>query len=69
MAFTVGCIKYLLSSSSGLAPWRVPAGDVDADQLPGRGNLGADSPLFAQHCRDVDLCYAARFVTSLIRYT
>ena len=51
------------SSPSGLAPWHVPAGDVDAGQLPGRGNLGADSPLVAQHCRDVDLRYAARLVT------
>ena len=46
-----------------LAPLRVPAGDVDAGQLPERGNLGADSPLVAQHCRDVDLRYAARLVT------
>ena len=51
------------SSPSGLAPWRVLAGDVGAGQLPGRGNLGADSPLVAQHCRDVDLRYAARLVT------
>ena len=63
MALKVGLHHCLLSLSSGLAPWRVPAGDVDAGQLPGRGNLGADSPLVAQHCRDVDLHYAARLVT------
>ena len=51
------------SSPFGLAPWRVPAGDVDAGQLPGRGNFRVDSPLVAQHCRDVDLQYAARLVT------
>ena len=62
MAFKVGLYLCLLSPS-GLTPWRIPAGDVDAGQLPGRGNLGADSPLVAQHCRDVDLRYAARLVT------
>ena len=62
MALKVGLHHCLLSLTSGLAPWRVPAGDVDAGQLPGRGNLGADSPLVAQHCRDVDLhkCCAPR---------
>ena len=31
-------INHNLLSLSGLAPWRVPAGDVVAGQLPGRGS-------------------------------
>ena len=40
MALKVGLHRCLLSLSSGLAPWRVPAGDVVAGQLPGRGSSG-----------------------------
>ena len=56
-------VQVIVIDFFGLAPWRVPAGDVDASQLPERGSLGADSPLVTQHCRDVDLRYAARLVT------
>ena len=39
MAFKVG-LHLCLLSPSGLTPWRVPAGDVVAGQLPGRGSSG-----------------------------
>ena len=40
MAFYVGLHRYLISSKSGLSPWRVPTGDGVAGQLPGRGASG-----------------------------
>ena len=43
MALNVGCI-IIFFSSSGLALWRVPAGDVVAGQLPGRGSFREDGP-------------------------
>ena len=66
IAIAPGCkfvVQVIVIDFFGLSPLRVPAGDVGAGQLPGRGDLGADSPLVAQHCRDVDLHYAARLVT------
>ena len=47
--------RYLLSSTSGLDPWRIPAGDGVAGQLPKRGSFREDNPLVTQHCSDVDL--------------
>ena len=38
-AYKVG-LHLCLLSPSGLTPWRVPAGDVVAGQLPGRGSSG-----------------------------
>ena len=44
MAFNYDLHHYLLSSSSGLSPWRVPAGDGVAGQLPpAREGKGAKS--------------------------
>ena len=43
MAFNVG-LHLCLLSPSGLTPWRVPAGDVVAGQLPGRGSFREDGP-------------------------
>ena len=62
MALNVGCI-IIFFSSSGLALWRVPAGDVVAGQLPGRGSFREDGPLVTQLCRGWDLRYAACLVT------